>query len=138
MIYWQQSRFDEAIREFQAALRLKPDYADAHDNLGLAYQQQGRLDEAIREFQAALRLKPDDAEHTTTWVGSIVNRTASMRRSAVPGGAADQPRRCRGPRQPGLGYEQGRTDEAIWEYQAALRADPDHAVAHCNLGWTYG
>ena len=43
----------------QAALRINPDDAEAHDNLGVVYGQQGRTDEAIREYQAALRINPD-------------------------------------------------------------------------------
>ena len=55
------------VEEFQAALRINPDYAEAHYNLGEAYGQQGRLDEAIREYQAALRISPDHATRTATW-----------------------------------------------------------------------
>lgn len=35
-------------------------------------------------------------------------------------------------------YEQGRLDEAIGEFQAALCIRPDYAVAHLNLGLVYG
>ena len=48
--------------QFQAALRLKPDDAAAHDKLGMVLGGQGRLDDAIHQFQEALRLKPDYAE----------------------------------------------------------------------------
>jgi tetratricopeptide (TPR) repeat protein len=41
---------------------MKPDYAEAHNNLGATFYQQGRLDEAIGQYQAALRLKPDYAD----------------------------------------------------------------------------
>jgi len=62
LIFLQQGRWDEAIREYQAALRINPEYAEAHYNLGVAYAEQGRLDEAIREWQAALRINPEYAE----------------------------------------------------------------------------
>ena len=53
---------DEAMREFQEVIHLKPDYAEAHYNLGIILFRKGQTDEAIRQFQEALRLKPDYAD----------------------------------------------------------------------------
>ena len=54
------ARLPEAIAEYRAALRIKPDYAEAHYNLGLALTGlPGRRPEAMAEFEAALRIKPD-------------------------------------------------------------------------------
>ena len=51
-------RLPEAIAEYQAALRIEPDDADAHYNLGNALARMpGRLPEAIAEYQAALRIR---------------------------------------------------------------------------------
>ena len=47
------------MSRFEAAIRLRPDYADAHNNLGNALAlAPGRLTDAITEFKAALRLDP--------------------------------------------------------------------------------
>jgi Flp pilus assembly protein TadD len=43
-------RLEEAIRHLQQALSVKPDYAEARNNLGTAFYQQGRTSEAIRQF----------------------------------------------------------------------------------------
>jgi len=40
-------------------LSIKPDFAEAHNNLGLIFVKQGRTDKAIRHFSEALRIKPD-------------------------------------------------------------------------------
>ena len=54
------SRINEAIGHFQAALRLDPNYADAHVNLGVALSQlPGRIPEAIAHLEAADRIQPD-------------------------------------------------------------------------------
>ena len=53
---------DEAIAHFQKALQIKPDFAEAHYNLGNALLQKGKVDEAIAHFQRALQIKPDYAE----------------------------------------------------------------------------
>ncbi len=52
---------DEAIRQYQEAIRLKPDFAETHGNLGAILGTQGQTDEAIRQFQEVIRLVPDDA-----------------------------------------------------------------------------
>ena len=52
-------RYDEAVAQFQAALRQR-ETADVHYDLGLVYARQGRMSEVIRECEAALRLDPDD------------------------------------------------------------------------------
>jgi len=57
--YVKQKRWDDAVREFQAALRIDPDNASAHFALGVVYGKQGNSDEAIREFQAVLRVNPN-------------------------------------------------------------------------------
>ena len=44
------------------AIRLKPDYAEAHNNLGLVLQSQGHIDEAIAAYRQAIGLKPDYPE----------------------------------------------------------------------------
>jgi predicted O-linked N-acetylglucosamine transferase (SPINDLY family) len=52
----------ESATYCRRALELKPDCAEAHNNLGMALKAQGRLDEALSCFRRALELKPDYAE----------------------------------------------------------------------------
>jgi tetratricopeptide (TPR) repeat protein len=49
---------DEAVRQFEQALRLRPDFAVAHYNLALALKSMGRHAEAAHEFEQAKRLDP--------------------------------------------------------------------------------
>jgi tetratricopeptide (TPR) repeat protein len=52
---------DAAIREFQAAIGINPNYANAHYNLGNAFCRTRNMDAAIQEFQEAIRINPNDA-----------------------------------------------------------------------------
>jgi tetratricopeptide (TPR) repeat protein len=53
-------RLPDAIAHFEAALRTRPDYEQAHTNLGNALSQlPGRLPDAIAQYEAALRIRPD-------------------------------------------------------------------------------
>lgn len=55
---------DGAIADFLAALRLKPNSAEASNFLGLAFRAAGNLDEAIAAYQTAIRL---DVKLSTTY-----------------------------------------------------------------------
>ena len=49
---------DEAISEFRAALKLKPDLANSHNGWGQALLAQGKVNEAIEHFRAAVQIDP--------------------------------------------------------------------------------
>jgi superkiller protein 3 len=50
------------MEQYEQALRINPDDASAHYNLGNALQQIGQLPEAIEQYQQALQIKPDYAD----------------------------------------------------------------------------
>ena len=52
---------DEAIAAHRGSIRLKPDYAEAHRDLGVALLKKGLIDDALVECREAIRLHPDDA-----------------------------------------------------------------------------
>jgi len=52
----------EAERELLEVLRYRPEYAEAHMNLGVIYTELNRLDEAEQSYERAVALKPDYAE----------------------------------------------------------------------------
>jgi tetratricopeptide (TPR) repeat protein len=49
----------EAAVEYREAIRLQPDFPEAHNNLGVALQALGKLSEALAEYWVAIRLRPD-------------------------------------------------------------------------------
>ena len=62
-----QGKLEEVIEAYKKALSIKPDYADAYNNMGNALKEQGKLEEAIEAYNKALFIRPDYADAITTW-----------------------------------------------------------------------
>lgn len=56
---------DEAIREYQAALRADPDDPALHQALALLLEKEGRFVEAITAYERFLELEPESATPST-------------------------------------------------------------------------
>ena len=59
--YWAKGLLDRAIEDFDEAIRLKPDYAQAYHNRSIAYLDRGLDERAIADLDNAIRLEPDYA-----------------------------------------------------------------------------
>jgi tetratricopeptide (TPR) repeat protein len=53
-------RYEEAIEDFERSIRLRPNYADSHINLGRTYTEIGAAEKAEAELRAAVALAPLD------------------------------------------------------------------------------
>ena len=52
-------KLPEAVTQYEQALRINPDFPEAHFNLGLALEKLGRTPEAIAHYRQAVKLQPD-------------------------------------------------------------------------------
>ena len=66
MALQEQGKLEEAIEAQNKALAIKPDYAEAYNNMGNAFKDQDKLEEAIEAYRKALAVKPDYADAITT------------------------------------------------------------------------
>ena len=57
----QNRRTEQGATELEKAVALDPDYAEAHNDLGVAYVRLGRNQEAASEFQRAIALLPGES-----------------------------------------------------------------------------
>ena len=55
-------RFDDAVADFDRAIALQPDYAEAHADRAAALANLGRREEALASCDRAIALKPDSPE----------------------------------------------------------------------------
>ncbi len=91
---------------FREAVRLRPDLAEAHRNLGSVLEKLGRSEEATSAYREALRLRPDlEMPSPAPFFGLILETLG--------------------------GY-----DDALVEHRQMIRLRPGYPVAHYNLGTT--
>jgi len=132
----ERGQVNEAIGQFQEALRFDPDDADAHNNLGSLLGKKGRTDEAIGQFQEAVRLEPDHPlAHYN--LGNVLLMKGQMDEAIRQFQAAIRLRPDHAEAHYNLGTalgSKGQTDEAIILYLEATRLNPGNADAHYNLG----
>ena len=57
-----QEQFTQAAAEYQKAIHLDPEYAEAYNNLGISLAEQGEMADAVKAFRQAVRIDPEDAE----------------------------------------------------------------------------
>jgi Flp pilus assembly protein TadD len=124
---FKEERYAEAAHYAGRAAELKPELADIHNQLGLAYCRLERFEDGIAEYRKALQLK-EAKPSTATSVGVAKIRTnlanaltiTAERLSESPPTVPEEATR--------------RYEEAIRQYEEALELDPQQPAIHRNLG----
>ncbi|MEN6556754.1 MAG: tetratricopeptide repeat protein, partial [Thermoguttaceae bacterium] len=130
-----QGRRDEAIEQFEAALKLSDRLAEAHCNLGIALAQRGQTDQAVAQYRAAIAIDPNQFKACNNLGGILAQRgrldeAAELFRQA----AAVQPDYAGAYRNLGLiARRQGRYGDAVRHWREAVRLDPTDAATMRQL-----
>jgi tetratricopeptide (TPR) repeat protein len=132
----ERGRLEEAEASCRQAIALKPDYALAHNNLGITLQELGRLDEAETSYTQAIGFKLGYAEahnnlgNTLKELGRLDEAEASLRQAIVL-----KPDFAEAHYNLGIAFQElGRLDEAEASCTQAIALKPDHEEAHFYLG----
>ena len=130
-----QGRVDEAIPQFQEALRLDPDHAEAHSNLGVALARRGRTAEAIDHYRESLRLDPRQTQAYSNLGNALlaqghVSEAIAQFEAALALDAADPQARTN---LAGALVRDGRVEAAIGELERVLVSTPGFQPAARNL-----
>ncbi len=138
--FYRGKQYADAEAEFRAALRLAPEDAELHFDLGATLGNKGDWDGEITEERAALRLNPDnDMAHNNLGIalgnkgdrdGEIAEEREALRLN---------PNNDLAHSNLGLALgKKGEWDAAIAEEREALRLNPNNDQPHFNLGVALG
>jgi tetratricopeptide (TPR) repeat protein len=127
--------FDEAIREFERAVRINPGYARGHYNLGVAYADAGRPDDALDALARAVQVDPDYADARNS-AALILARAGHIDAAIAQWQEVLARRPDTADAHNNLGNamaSMGRLPEAMAHWKQAVRLNPESASAHNNL-----
>jgi predicted O-linked N-acetylglucosamine transferase (SPINDLY family) len=129
-------RLAEALAQYERAVQLKPDFAEACNNLGVTLQALGRTPEALASYQRALALAPGYAEAHNNCGNALkqlqrpAEALASYERALAIKPDYGKAHNNRG----NVLKDLERADEALASYARALAINPGYAEAYSNRG----
>ncbi|MGO9246339.1 MAG: tetratricopeptide repeat protein [Verrucomicrobiia bacterium] len=128
-------RHQEAIKQYERAQRIEPEYAPSYNCLGDELLRAGKVSEAITNYEQALRLYPNNASAHYNLANLLAQNDrddeALSHYTAATRLTPSDPRIWTN--LGNLFLKQGRRDEAIAAYAKALRIDPTAFEAHNNI-----
>ena len=127
---------NRAIQDFDRAISLDPNYANAFNGRGVAYQAKGDNDRAIQDYGQAIKIDPGNANalNGRCWLraaagqlqAALADCNESLRLRPNSSNSLDS--------RAFVHILLGHWDEAIADSDAALRADPRNAYALFERG----
>ncbi|NLD82107.1 MAG: tetratricopeptide repeat protein [Smithella sp.] len=131
--------YPQAIKDFDEAIRIKPEYAEAYYNRGLAHKALGNAGQAIADYSRAIRLKPNMAEAYNNR-GNAYGESGDCNLALMDFKAALEinPSFAEAYMNRGNAYNcLGNYQQAIEDYGRAIEKKPDYAASYYNRAVAY-
>ena len=132
-------QLNHAVKMFQSAVNLKPDYSEAYKNLGITFKDLSLVDDAVKSFEKAIEFDSNNAvlhfylanifEELNQFENSISHHKRAIKINPKFSESFNN-----------LGNvltKNKRLDEAIENYQYAIEINPNFSEAYNNLGNVY-
>ena len=76
--FYQDNKFDEAIKCFDEAIKFKLDYAEAFYTKALSYQKKNLIEDAIINFELAIQHNPNNINPIIKAIINSINISAQV------------------------------------------------------------
>jgi tetratricopeptide (TPR) repeat protein len=134
-----QFQYQESIQAFTEVIKLRPLYADAYTNVGLTEIVWEKYDSARRAIRKALSLDPNSAR--ALYYDGLLQRRAGNTEAEIADfrNVVDMfPQSRDARRELGITYYQQEDEHnALEQFEALQKIDPDDLTAHYNLSILY-
>jgi len=129
-------QFDDAIESYKQVLKIKPDYAEAYYNMGVALKSKGNPEAAIDSYKQALKIKPNYAEAHNN-MGNALTDKGNLEAAIDSYKQALKIKPNYAEAYYNMGVALRNKDDlegAIDSYKQALKIKPNYVKAHNNMG----
>jgi protein O-GlcNAc transferase len=140
VLYMQAGRYDDAARELNASLKLRPENGDGWATLGSVDSKLDKLPEAATALREAIRQLPQQPDPHLTLAAVLAKQNQPAEAAAERKQAAELMRtnmnRQRAEVASNSGkslLKSGKVDEAIADFRDAVSYDPNYVPAHAGL-----
>ena len=127
---------DSAIENFEQAIALKPDYAEAYYNLGVAYQKNGQINNSLNSYEKAVELKHAYPQaHNNIGLLNMHFGNLDSAVTSLEWALAYSPNYAEAHNNLGAVFQElSLYQEAMEQYEKATLINPNYALAFNNLG----
>ncbi len=128
--------FDEAMAEFDAAVKMQPDYLEGHVDAAAVLLDKGMLDEAMVRLNKVLQLDPEQW-HAHCNLGVILARKGRLDEAIAHYETALELNPNYSDARAAMGstfMAKGMLEEATFHFQQAVNLDPFNPLNYCDLG----
>lgn len=134
--FLEKGEIDKAIKYYQKALSLVPDYDEAYNNLGVAYQRKNDFPTAIANFKKAIILNPKyAATYSNLGIVSLLKGKLKEASRFFKKAIKLNPRLSEPYYNLGIVFnQQFQLQKAADSFKKALEINPQYAKAKSNLG----
>jgi superkiller protein 3 len=136
-----QKKLEEAIAAYRTAIKLDPNSAIAYNGLGNALSDQKKLEQAIAAYRTAIKLDPNNSliypnlGNALSDQGKIDEAVNAYRKALTLPNMEGTLTTAHAHAHNGLGLlqQQKKLEEAIREFEQAVKLDPNYSFARNNL-----
>ncbi|MDB2443604.1 tetratricopeptide repeat protein [Gammaproteobacteria bacterium] len=128
----------DAVKSYKSCIKINPNFADGHYNLGIVLEGMGEDDAAIKSYSRAIRVNPRYAAALNRKGNALKNKNkldeavdCYDRAIEIQSDYSDAYNN-----KANALKAQGLTDSALENYREAIKFNPNHADAYFNFGLT--
>ncbi|MDT3675487.1 tetratricopeptide repeat-containing serine protease family protein [Microcystis wesenbergii] len=139
VLYQDQQKYKLALDDYNKAIELNPNHANAYVNRGILYYNQQKYELALSDFSKAIDINPNDAEAYSNRGGVYYNQQKyELALSDINKAIDINPNDAEAYYNRGnLYYNQQKYDSALADYNQAIKLNRNFANAYVNRGALY-